>query len=262
MIASNRFLIVAALSLAVCFGCSAKPPQQPADARTSGDSDNSRSASPAVPKAATGELLRPGSLVKVGDVMPSAELPALLGKPHTLNDLLGEKLTVVCFWSVTTSREEHVIGKPPSEAKRATDESLQFLLEKIAWPFSPKAGPGPVRVIGVNVGDAIEDIRQVPLAFADGEGPATTNTISDMTVIRENPDKSRLVVIHRDASTDMLPCLLDTKSGLFAKIAGDGKTPRVYLLDAKGKILWFDVGFFPPAREELLRTIQTLLDRK
>jgi hypothetical protein len=256
MAATNQLLIATALSLAVCLGCSSQEP--PSDKMPAAGSEVSQSVSPTVLRSEKGEVLRPGSLVKVGDIMPSAELPALVGKPHTLKNLLGNNLTVVCFWSVTTSREEYVTGNPASEAKRTTDETLQFLLEKIARPFSPK--DGPVRVIGINVGDAIEDIRQVPHAFGDGLTLATTNTMGGTMV--KAPDGSLLIVGYRDASTDMLPCLLDTKGGLFARIASDGKTPRVYLLDAKGKILWFDVGFARPAREELLRRIQTLLDRK
>jgi len=37
--------------------------------------------------------------VGVGDSLPAIELEDLDGRPHKLSDLLGEKLTVICFWS-------------------------------------------------------------------------------------------------------------------------------------------------------------------
>jgi hypothetical protein len=224
---------------------------------------------PTIPKVDLNAGLLAGSLVRVGDQMPSMKCPALLGGVYSLKDLFGEKLTVVCFWSVTTSegKQRATVVKP--EAKRAVDESLEFLLKEIAEPFSPKGGH--VRVVDINVGDPLEDVKRVPLTFADGDGPLTVNfapgrlapaIVNDAPVaMHKNKDGTETAVTYNDAQYSMLPCLLDTGRELFSKIATDGKTPRVYLLDAKGKILWFDVGFSRSARKNLLRAVRAILDR-
>jgi hypothetical protein len=224
---------------------------------------------PTIPKVDLNAELLAGSLVRVGDQMPSTKRPALLGGAYSLTDLFGEKLTVVCFWSVTTFDRKRMAGVVKPEAKRAVDETLQFLLKEIAEPFSPKGGY--VRVVDINVGDPLEDVKRVPLAFANGDGPLTVNfapgRLAPMIVndapaaMHRNNDGTETVVIYNDLKCDMLPCLLDTDRELFSRIATDGKTPRVYLLDAKGKILWFDVGFSRSARKNLLRAVRALLDR-
>jgi peroxiredoxin len=56
------------------------------------------------------------------------------------------------------------------------------------------------------------------------------------------------------------PCLVDMKGDFLAQIAKDHKLPRVFLLDAQGKILWFDVEFSRFTREDLVQGIRAALD--
>jgi hypothetical protein len=52
--------------------------------------------------------------------------------------------------------------------------------------------------------------------------------------------------------------LLDRDKAFFAKVATE-KMPRVYLLDAAGKILWFDVEYSRSTRREMLQGIRVAL---
>jgi peroxiredoxin len=54
------------------------------------------------------------------------------------------------------------------------------------------------------------------------------------------------------------PVLLDPQGAYFARLAKDG-LPRVYLLDAAGKIAWFDLEFSRTTRRNLLQAIQAML---
>jgi hypothetical protein len=55
------------------------------------------------------------------------------------------------------------------------------------------------------------------------------------------------------------PCLSDGKGQYLAYLCKDDKVPRVYLLDPKGKILWFDVEFSRSTREDLVQGIRVAL---
>jgi peroxiredoxin len=54
------------------------------------------------------------------------------------------------------------------------------------------------------------------------------------------------------------PVLLDTDGGYFAKVA-TADLPRVYVLDAEGKIVWLDIGFSETTRRELKQTLEFML---
>ncbi|MFH1924704.1 MAG: hypothetical protein ABIP48_33040, partial [Planctomycetota bacterium] len=52
--------------------------------------------------------------------------------------------------------------------------------------------------------------------------------------------------------------LLDPDGALFARVATE-KLPRVYLLDADGKVLWFDLEFSRTTRDNLVQALQVAL---
>jgi peroxiredoxin len=167
---------------------------------------------PTIPSVAMSNELRAACLVGTGDTMPSADLPGLDGKTHVLESLAGKKLTVVCLWTIGTTRRSQLIA----------EGVLRDLTNDIAAPFA-KAG---VRVIGISVGDPPQAVQE--LASQTGE---------------------------------TFPILLDAKGAYFAKIAKDRRMPRVYLLDAGGKILWFDVEFSNASRRNLIEGIQVALGK-
>ena len=98
--------------------------------------------------------------------------------------------------------------------------ALQDLMRDVAEPFGPKG----VRVIGINVGDA---------AAAVGQEAAQAGV--------------------------KFPNLLDPKGQYFAKIAKDKRMPRTFLLDAAGRVLWFDVEYSRPSRRDLIQSIRVAL---
>ena len=162
------------------------------------------------PQVALSGELSATCLVNVDDTMPEAELPDLAGTMHDLSSLYGPKLTVVCFWTIGTTRRSQLVAVA----------SLRDLMSEVVEPF----GPEGVYVIGINVGDPPEAVEQE--AAQAGE---------------------------------TFPCLLDPRGEYFRRIAADNRMPRTFLLDATGRILWFDVEYSRPSRRELLLCIQAAL---
>lgn len=165
---------------------------------------------PTIPKVAMSETLRAACLVNVGDVLPDAELPDVAGSMHTLKSLYGRKLTVACLWTV---------GDTPRSRLMAT-QTLKDLMKTVVDPFGQKG----VQLIGINVGNTVEDVRQ-----------------------------------HISQAGAAFPNLLDPNGSYFAKLAKDRQMPRIYLLDADGKILWFDVEYSVYSGKNLGQGIRVVL---
>ncbi|MCL4192024.1 MAG: TlpA family protein disulfide reductase [Thermoguttaceae bacterium] len=93
---------------------------------------------------------------------------------------------------------------------------------------------------------ALEDLQNdVALAFADrGVQVVAVNVGGEPEAVKQQLD---------DAGAKF-PVLLDRDGAYFAKVATDF-LPRVYLLDATGKILWFDLQWSSTARQSLLQGI-------
>jgi peroxiredoxin len=98
--------------------------------------------------------------------------------------------------------------------------TLHDLTHDVVEPF----GRNGVRVIGINVGDT---------------NPTFQQTIREADAAYTN--------------------LRDAKGEYFTKIANDKRMPRTFLLDATGKILWFDVEYSRPSRRDLVQGIRVAL---
>jgi len=101
----------------------------------------------------------------------------------------------------------------------AARQTLGDLQEYVYEPYAEKG----VQVIAINEADTPEEVQ----ALVDGAGATFTT-------------------------------LLDPDGALFAQVAKE-QLPRPYLLDAEGKILWFDCEFSLATREKLLQAIQAAL---
>jgi peroxiredoxin len=165
---------------------------------------------PTIPKVELSNELRATCLVNVGDEMPAGELPDAAGDMHALGSLYGQKLTVICFWTVGTSPRSKLVAVAV----------LHDLMKGIVEPYGEKG----VRVVGINVGDAAQAVEQ-----------------------------------HVAGATATFPNLHDAKGEFFAKVVKDGKMPRTFLLDANGKVLWFDVEYSREARRNLIVSIKAVL---
>jgi len=103
---------------------------------------------PTIPVVKMTSKLAATCLVKVGDLLPEASLPDLDGKRQSLHELLGERLSVVCFWS---SSHPYAL------------EELQDLEIDVAGPYANEG----VQVVSINVGDTAEVARKnLPAAGA------------------------------------------------------------------------------------------------
>ncbi len=111
------------------------------------------------------------------------------------------------------------IGATP-RSRLVAVATLHDLMKDVAVPFGEKG----VRVIGVNIGDAAAAVGQE---------------------------------VSQAGAT--FPNLLDPKGEFFAKIAKDKQMPRTFLLDAAGRILWFDVEYSRPSRRDLVQSIRVAL---
>jgi len=101
-------------------------------------------------------------------------------------------------------------------------QALEYLELDVAKPFAEKG----VRVVGVSVKDSPEAARKA----VQQAGAKYVN-------------------------------LLDREGAYFAKVATE-KIPRLYLLDAAGKILWLDIEYSSSTRRDLERAITFVLGEK
>lgn len=112
------------------------------------------------------------------------------------------------------------IGKT-TRSKLTAGAVLQDLTKDIVEAF----GEQGVRVIAINVGDSAEEANKY------ASDPQVT-----------------------------FPVLLDPQGEYYAKIATERKMPRTFLLDAQGKVLWFDLEYSNTARRNLVQGITVALD--
>jgi peroxiredoxin len=74
-------------------------------------------------------------------------------------------------------------------------------------------------------------------------------------------DSAEAAAAKRKDAGPTLTVMLDREGALFAKVAS-AKLPRTYLLDSSGKVLWFDIGYSPTTRRQLLTAIRAVLGEK
>jgi len=104
-------------------------------------------------------------------------------------------------------------------AQMAATQVLQDLQKDVAEPYGEKG----VSVVAINVNDEVE-------------------------AARENVEEAAAAFAN----------LSDPEGEYFAEVATEG-LPRVYLLDAEGKIIWLDLEFSRTTRRNLLQAIQVEL---
>jgi len=97
---------------------------------------------------------------------------------------------------------------------------------------------------------ALEDLQM------DIHEPYAEKGVGVVAVNEGDPAESVKKLVEQAGAA--FPNLLDTDGALFAKVATE-KLPRLYLLDAEGKILWFDLEYSPTTRDKLMQAIQVAL---
>ena len=109
---------------------------------------------------------------------------------------------------------------------KADDAYSISALEDLQTDFAAPYGPTGLAVVGINVKDSPEAARK---AVAD--------------------------------SGSKYPGLLDGEGRYFAKLATEG-LPRLYLADAAGKILWFDIEYSSTMRRQLSEAVRAVLGER
>ncbi len=144
-------------------------------------------------------------LVKLHDEFPTAELADTDDQPRVLSELYGDKLSIVCFWTlrdVESARQQN--------RARSTLEDLKYDVAEKFEDFG-------LHVVAVNVGNSADDVRRQA----------------------------------EDADLNY-PMLHDSDGTLFGQVA-TARLPRVYLLDAEGKVLWCDIEVSRSTRRDLIQ---------
>jgi len=100
---------------------------------------------------------------------------------------------------------------------------------------------------------AVQAVEYVQLDVAEPFGPKGVQLVG--INVKDSPDDARKVVEEAGAK---YVNLLDPEGAYFAKVATE-KLPRVYLLDASGKVLWFDIEYSNTTRRDLERAIKFVL---
>jgi len=148
-------------------------------------------------------------LAKIGDTMPDGELPDLGERTVSLAELMGERLTVVFFWTV-----------------------------------------GDTKFSGLAATAALEDLEKDVFQRYQAEGVGVIG-------VNEN-DPSEVVSKHVKDGGATFPVVLDPGGAYFAAIATE-RLPRLYVVDATRKILWFDLEFSETTRSSLQEAVQAAL---
>ena len=97
---------------------------------------------PVVPAVHLSEQHQSASLVIQGDLLPNFRLADAEGASHSLHSLLGDQVTVVCFWS----------GESPAALQQLRDTGPE-----IVGPF----GEQGVEVVSINYGQSAAEVRKV-----------------------------------------------------------------------------------------------------
>ncbi len=121
-------------------------------------------------------------------------------------------------------------------------------------------GKGGTVIFFWAAGDSEIAQKTVALSLADLQGDAlAVYGDKGLAVVAINPkdppEKTKEILGEAKVS---YPMLVDVGGSYFAKVASE-ELPRIYVLDATGKVVWFDVGFSEVSREALKQTLQVML---
>ncbi len=175
----------------------------------------------------------PGGPVKPPETPPPAKMPTVV---------MPEDLLATCLVKVGDAMPEGEL--PDLEGKKHklsalgagkltvvlfwtsenlyAKKALEDLQPDVAEPYGKKG----VQVIGIDVGEEAEAARKA---------------VQDASVKYTN--------------------LVDADGSYFKNVAKE-KLPRIYLLDAAGKILWFDVEYSDSTHRQLITGIKAVLEKK
>jgi peroxiredoxin len=90
-------------------------------------------------------------------------------------------------------------------------------------------------------------------------GPLAGDGVALVGINEADPPTVAVETFQKTAAR--FPCLLDNDGKYFLKVATE-KLPRTYLLDAQGKIIWFDIEYSRSTQRDLKQAIEVALGKK
>lgn len=232
----GRWTILAAalaLGVCVCVGCEEKG--QPGSAAKAGLGGEG----PAVPETKPA----PAKPVEVEPTPPEEPPP-----PATIPEVhLTEALQATCLVDVGDAMPDGELTDPSGQKQSLADLRGKKLTLVVFWTR------GSTEFSAMAAEMRLEDLQKdVYEPYAD----------KGVQVIAVNEGDEAGVVQKMAAEAGAnYPVLLDPDGALFAEVATE-RLPRPYLLDAEGKILWFDLEFSPITRDKLMQAISVALGER
>ena len=219
-------ILLAALVVALCVGCRQGDTEGPPP---SGEDTASAGGPPAKAQ------VPPDEPPKVEEPPPPPKIPEV----H-LTDALRETCLVGVDDAMPEAELVDLEGqKQPLSGLRGEKLTLVFFWTRGSSQFSAMAAQM-----------ALEDLeKDVHEPYSDkGVQVVAVNESDTAEAVKETAEEAGVT----------FPSLLDPDGALFAQVAKE-RLPRPYLLDAEGKILWFDLEYSEPTRDNLMQAIQVAL---
>jgi peroxiredoxin len=91
---------------------------------------------------------------------------------------------------------------------------------------------------------------------SDVVGPFAEKGVAVIGVAVDEPANNVQATLQKAKAT--FPNLIDAGGKVFAQV-GSQRLPRTFVLDASGKVVWFDIEYSLMTRRELKQTLQTLV---
>lgn len=251
-----------------------------------------QSESDAPPEIATGSS-EPEKLVVADEQIAIAEAPGVSGDTPVKSDAEVQTIAVKAPTKDREVKPATLVVEVPVPA--TSGRSVLDGPAKIAKVLLTDAEK---KICKVNVGDKIPSItlpslegqptelnaftgkKLTVITFWNPADPYSTWELSDLTGDVLKPFESLGVKVvsicsgTADAPVDaataqgavdqakaMFPCLLDADGSALAQFGTD-RTTRTYLIDAEGKVLWFDIDYSRSTRRELKSALSFLLEKQ
>jgi peroxiredoxin Q/BCP len=193
------------------------------------------------PKLSSSKILKSGDKTggaKIAEPVPAPEPPP---KPTIPQVGLSAELLATCVVKVGDRMPEGELPDPEGKSLSLASLRGKNLTVLFFWTADNPYSLGEIE-------DLNDDVAR---AYADQGVKVVGVNHSD------SPEKVRQKV--KELSVGF-PVLMDPKNEYFAKVAKE-KVLRTYLLDADGKILWFDVEYSRSTRRDLLQAINVALGK-
>lgn len=222
--------LAAAIAVVGLVGCSGSAKESP---KEKGVVKKPVAKAPSKPAKAGGEEPSTPSEEKAG------KKPAPPPKPVIAKVMLDDKSAATCLVKVGETLPE---GRLPD--LKGKGHSIQSLRGKKLSVVFFWTAENPY---------ALQGLQDLDLDVAQKYGDRGVAVIGVNE--KDKPDAVRKAIAEAEVK---YPQLLDEKGEYFAKVANE-RLPRIYLLDADGKVLWFDLEYSTSTRRDLLQGIKAVL---